>query len=88
MASTKLYAAIYVVLFVLATVQVVLEEFLTEEVYWIVFGGIMVLSFAKAAVVAGYYMHLREEPRAISYVMLVGLFGALALTIAAAYSIL
>jgi len=88
MASTKLYAAIYVVLFVLATVQVVLEEFLTEEVYWIIFGGIMVLSFAKAAVVAGYYMHLREEPRAISYVMLTGLFGALALTIAAAYSIL
>ena len=88
MASTKLYAAIYVVLFVLATVQVVLEDFLTEEVYWIVFGGIIVLSFAKAAVVAGYYMHLREEPRAVSYVMLIGLFGALALTIAAAYSIL
>jgi cytochrome c oxidase subunit 4 len=88
MASTKLYAAIYVVLFVVATAQVVLEDFLTEEVYWIVFGGIMVLSFAKAAVVAGYYMHLREEPRAVSYLMLVGLFGALALTIAAAYSIL
>jgi len=88
MASTKLYAAIYVILFVVATVQVVLEGFLTEEVYWIVFGAIMLVSFVKAAAVAGYYMHLREEPRAVSYLMLVGLFGALALTIAAAYSIL
>jgi cytochrome c oxidase subunit 4 len=88
MASTKLYAAIYVILFVVATVQVVLEGFLTEEVYWIVFGAIMLVSFVKAAAVAGYYMHLREEPPAVSYLMLVGLFGALALTIAAAYSIL
>jgi len=88
MASTKLYAAIYVALFVVATAQVVLEGFLTEDLYWIVFGAIMVVSFAKAAVVAGYYMHLREEPRSVSYVMLIGLFAALALTIAAAYSIL
>jgi len=88
MASTKLYAAIYVALFVVATGQVVLEEFLTEEVYWIVFGAIMIVSFAKAAVVAGYYMHLREEPRSVSYVMLIGLFAALTLTVAAAYSIL
>jgi cytochrome c oxidase subunit 4 len=88
MASTKLYAAIYVALFVVATGQVVLEEFLTEEVYWIVFGAIMIVSFAKAVVVAGYYMHLREEPRSVSYVMLIGLFAALTLTVAAAYSIL
>jgi len=88
MASTKLYAAIYVALFVVATGQVVLEEFLTEEVYWIVFGAIMIVSFAKAAVVAGYYMHLREEPRSVSYVVLIGLFAALTLTVAAAYSIL
>jgi len=91
MATTRLYAAIYVVLFVLATVQVVMEDFLPSDIgqtYWLVFGGIMVLSFAKAAGVAGYYMHLRDEPRSVTYVILVGLFGALALTIAAAYSIL
>lgn len=88
MAHTKLYVAIYGVLFVLATVQVVLEEFLTDEIYWIVFGAIMLFSFLKAAFVAGYYMHLKEEPKSVSYVMLIGLFGALALTIAAAYSIL
>jgi cytochrome c oxidase subunit 4 len=87
MASTKLYAAIYVALFVVATVQVVLEGFLDAN-YWPVFGAIMVVSLVKAGTVAGYYMHLREEPRAVSYLMLVGLFGALALTIAAAYSIL
>jgi cytochrome c oxidase subunit 4 len=90
MASTKLYTAIYVALFVVATAQVGLEEFLYggSVGYWPVFGAIMVVSFVKAAAVAGYYMHLREEPRAVSYLMLVGLFGALALTIAAAYSIL
>mgnify|MGYP000097277863 CR=1 FL=1 len=90
MASTKLYAAIYVVLFVVATVQVGLEGFLRSGPggYWLIFGAIMVVSFVKAGAVAGYYMHLREEPRAVSYVMLIGLFGALALTIAAAYSIL
>lgn len=87
MASTKLYTAIYVALFVVATLQVVLEGFL-EANYWLIFGAIMVVSFLKAGTVAGYYMHLREEPRAVSYLMLLGLFGALALTIAAAYSIL
>lgn len=88
MVSTKLYAAIYVVLFVLATAQVVLEGYLTDEIYWIVFGAIMGLSFAKAIVVAGYYQHLRFEPASVSYVMLTALLTALTLTLAAAYSIL
>lgn len=88
MTSIKLYAAIYVVLFALATAQIFLEGVLTPEIYWLVFGAIMLFSFLKAAFVAGYYMHLREEPKAVSYIMLIGLFGALALTIAAAYSIL
>jgi cytochrome c oxidase subunit 4 len=89
MASTKLYAAIYVVLFALSTVQVGFEEILNEESgYWLVFGAILGVSFVKSSLVAGYYMHLRDEPRAVSYLVLIGLFGALALTIAAAYSIL
>jgi len=90
MARTKLYAVIYVVLFVLATVQAGLELFtdMLDDAYWIAFGIIIVLSFAKAIVVAGYYQHLRWEPRSLTYLYLIGLGAALALTMAASYSIL
>ena len=89
MSRLKLYTAIYVVLFVLATVQAWVESAgLLDETYWWAFAAIMVLSFAKAVVVAGYYQHLRWEPRSVSYLMVGGLFVALALTTAAAYSIL
>jgi cytochrome c oxidase subunit 4 len=90
MARTKLYAAIYVVLFALATAQVAVEYagiLGTESLYWVGFGLIMVLSAVKAVVVAGYYQHLRWEPRSVSYLVLIGLAGAVALTVAAAYSI-
>ena len=89
MTRLKLYTGIYVVLFVLATAQAMVEEFgYLEEAYWTAFGVILVLSFAKAVVVAGYYQHLRWEPPSVTYLMLGGLFVALALTTAAAYSIL
>jgi cytochrome c oxidase subunit 4 len=87
MARTKLYTAIYVVLFVLASVQVVLEEFLSGDVYWYVFAGIMVLSLVKAVFVAVYYQHLRWEPRSVTYLIATGLLAAIVLTVAAAYSI-
>jgi len=89
MARTKLYAAIYVVLFVLATVQALVEEMgFLENIYWTAFGVIIVLSFVKAVFVVAYYQHLRWEPRSVTYLMLGSLFVALALTAAAAYSIL
>jgi cytochrome c oxidase subunit 4 len=89
MARLKLYTAIYVVLFVLATAQAAVEfvGFL-EEAYWAAFGLIIVLSFAKAVVVAGYYQHLRWEPRSLTYLTLIGLGAVLTLTMAASYSIL
>ncbi|MEF8756680.1 MAG: cytochrome C oxidase subunit IV family protein [Halobacteriales archaeon] len=86
MARTKLYTAIYGVLFVLATAQALLEGAM-EEAYWLVFGGILVLSFVKALFVAGYYQHLRWEPRSVTYVIATGLLAAVVLTLAAAYSI-
>lgn len=86
MPSTKLYAAIYVVLFAFATLQVLIE--FTGLSYWLAFSVILILSFIKALLVAGYYQHLLYEPRSITYVVLTGLFTALALTLAAAYSIL
>ncbi|WP_256299755.1 cytochrome C oxidase subunit IV family protein [Haloarchaeobius salinus] len=89
MSRAKLYTVIYVVLFVLATVQVVVEQAgYLEESYWMAFWAIMVLSALKAVVVAGWYQHLRWEPRSVTTLMLLGLLGAVALTVAASYSIL
>lgn len=88
MPSTKLYTIIYVVLFVFATLQFAVESLgFVEEIYWIAFGAIIVLSLVKAVLVAGYYQHLKFEPRSITGLILTALGAALALTFAAAYSI-
>ena len=86
MSRLKLYTAIYVVLFAFATVQFFVEQ--AGMAYWLAFAVIIALSFVKALLVAIYYQHLRWEPRSISYVMFTGLVAALALTTAAAFSIL
>ena len=93
MTRFKLYSAIFVVLMALSTTQALVErtgmvDFDAPDAYWMAFGVILVLSFVKATFVATYYMHLRWEPRSVTYLMLGGLFVALALTTAAAYSIL
>jgi cytochrome c oxidase subunit 4 len=87
MTRTKLYTAIYVVLFVFATVQVLIEQS-GGLPYWTAFWAIIALSFVKALMVAWYYQHLKWEPRSVTFTMFVGLLAALALTTAAAYSIL
>jgi cytochrome c oxidase subunit 4 len=88
MANTRLYTAIFVALFVLATAQVAVEVTgFVESTYWVAFGAIMLLSLVKAVAVAGYYQHLVYEPRSVTYLLGLGLLAALALTIAASYSI-
>jgi cytochrome c oxidase subunit 4 len=89
MVNTKTYSVIFVVLFVLATAQAWLEaaNLLEGELYWPIFALMMVLSFAKAVMVAGWFQHLKYEPRSLTYVIGSGLLAALALTVAAAYSI-
>jgi cytochrome c oxidase subunit 4 len=88
MVSTRFYAAIYVVLFVFATLQVAVEEFgFLEQDYWLAFWAIMVLSLIKALFVAGYYQHLRMEPRSVTALIASAMLVVLALTGAAAYSI-
>jgi cytochrome c oxidase subunit 4 len=89
MTRTKLYVGIYVVLFVFATVQALVEfAGYLENAYWAAFGAIMVLSAIKAVFVAAYYQHLRWEPRSVTYLVVGGLVVASALTGAAAFSIL
>ena len=85
MTRLKLYTAIYVVLFVSATLQVLVEQAGME--YTVALAIIMVLSFVKAAIVAGYYQHLRWEPRSLTYLMGIGLLAVVALTVASTYSI-
>jgi cytochrome c oxidase subunit 4 len=88
MVTWKTYVWIYVALFAFATAQVAVEfAGLLERAYWLAFGAIIVLSFVKAVLVAGWYQHLRFEPRSLSYLLAAGLLAALALTAAAAYSI-
>jgi cytochrome c oxidase subunit 4 len=88
MVNTKVYTVIFGALFVLATAQAALEQMgLLEQWYWPVFGVMMALSFAKAFMVAGWFQHLKYEPRSVTYVVGAGLLAALALTVAAAYSI-
>jgi len=90
MSHTKLYAWIYVVLFVFATIQVAVEYagLLEGGTYWIAFGAIMVLSAIKAVLVAGYYQHLRWEPASVTYLVLGALLVVVALVGAASFSIL
>lgn len=85
MTRLKLYSAIYVVLFVSATVQVLVEQAGWD--YGLALAVIIALSFGKAVVVAGYYQHLRWEPRSLTYLMGIGLLAVLALTVASTYSI-
>ena len=87
MSHTKLYTAIYVVLFVFATAQVFVEQSGSLP-YWTAFWVIIGLSAVKAVLVAWYYQHLKWEPRSVSATVFGGLLAAVALTAAAAYSIL
>jgi cytochrome c oxidase subunit 4 len=89
MTSIRTYTIIFGGLMLLSTTQAALEFVgLLEAQYWIAFAVIIGLSIAKAVTVAGWYMHLREEPRAITYLALVGVLGVVALTAGAGYSIL
>jgi cytochrome c oxidase subunit 4 len=89
MASTKLYAAIFGTLMVFSTTQALFEFVgILEQAYWIGLGIIMVLSSIKALLVAGYFQHLRHEPRGLTVLMLGALVAVVALTAGAAYSIL
>ncbi|MFB6206559.1 MAG: cytochrome C oxidase subunit IV family protein [Haloglomus sp.] len=89
MSHAKLYTYIYVILFVGATVQVGVEYagLLEPGTYMLALAVIIALSLIKAVIVAGYYQHLRWEQRSLTYLYGMGLLAALALTIAASYSI-
>lgn len=87
MTSIRLYTVIFVVLFVSATVQVAVERVMGVEAYWLAFGLIIGLSFVKAALVAGWYQHLRFDPRPLLLLVLSALVTVVAFVVGASFSI-
>jgi cytochrome c oxidase subunit 4 len=87
MANIKLYSIIFVALGAISTTQFIVERFLPEGLYWIGLVAILGLSAAKATAVAGWYMHLNEEPRSVTYLALSGVLCVVALTAGAGYSV-
>ena len=72
----------------LSTAQFAFEASgLLKEMYVPIMAAILGISTLKALAVSGWYMHLVEEPRAVTYVAIAAVIGVIALTAGAAYSI-
>ncbi|MXV62181.1 hypothetical protein GS429_08930 [Natronorubrum sp. JWXQ-INN-674] len=87
MADVRTYTLIYVVLLALGTGKFVFFTFDDIFTYQMAMAGTIILAVAKSLLIAGYYQHLLEEPRAITYMMGIAVFMVFLLTIAAGYSI-
>jgi len=89
MSSIKTYTAIFGILMALSTMQFLFEYTgLLEDLYFPIMAVILALSTFKALAVAGWYMHVIEEPRSIAYLGMAGLLCVIALTAGAGYSVL
>lgn len=87
MANVKLYSIIFVALGAISTTQFLVESFLPDGLYWFGLVAILGLSMMKATAVVGWYMHLIEEPRSVTYLAMSGVLCVIALTAGAAYSV-
>lgn len=84
MVRVRFYAGVYVLLIALATSKVIFFDFFG---YWEAVTATMMAALAKTLLIVGYYQHLRFEPRSLSYLVSMGFFAVLLLTVAAAYSL-
>ena len=87
MADVRTYSLIYVVLLVLGTGKFVFFTFDQYFTYAMAMTGTMILAVMKTGLIMGYYQHLLDEPRSITYVIGGGFFAVFLLTVAAGYSI-
>lgn len=85
MSSIRSYTLIYVVLLVLATAKFVFHGMGLDESVFV--GIIVVLAVMKSLIIAGYFQHLIDEPRSITYMMGTAVFMVFLLVAAAGYSI-
>ena len=86
MADIRTYALIYVALMALGTAKFIFFEF-DFFTYSMAMAGTALLAISKSLLIAGYYQHLVEEPRVITYMVGTAVFMVFLLTIAAGYSI-
>lgn len=90
MTSVRFYAGVYVALLVLVTMKVVFFELVPVLDFWtetLALALTMLSAVVEALLIAGYFQHLRSEPRSITYLYLSALFAAMLVTFAAAFSI-
>lgn len=87
MADLRTYVLIYVALLLLGTGKFVFFEFDQYFTYSMAMGGTILLAMTKTTLIAGFYQHLFEEPRSITYLMGVAVFMVFLLAVAAGYSI-
>lgn len=84
MTSVRFYTGVYIALLALVSMKIVFFETLA---YDLALSLTMVTAVLEAVAIAGYFQHLRFEPRSLTYLMLMGLSGVLLLTFAASFSI-
>lgn len=86
MTSLRNYTIIYVLLLAAGT-----GKFLFTEIpafsHNVAVAGILVLALIKVLLIAGFFQHLKDEPRSVSYTMGLSVFMVLLLVLAAGYSI-
>lgn len=86
----KTYTAIYIALLVLAAAKYVFFDIMYAAgtiTYIQAFIAVMILASAKTTLIAGWFQHLKDEPRSLTYLMLLALSLVLLLGAAATYSI-
>lgn len=85
MSSVRLYTVVYVVLMALAIGK---WAYFQVFDYWTAMAITIVSAVVKAGIIAAYFQHLRSEPRAITYVYLLGVLAVMLLGMASSYSVL
>lgn len=87
MTSVRQYTLVYVLLLVLAASKWLFFN-LPQFDYWTAIGATMVAAFLKTGLIVAFYQHLKDEPRSLTYLMLLSVALVALLGVAASYSIL
>ncbi|WP_247729031.1 cytochrome C oxidase subunit IV family protein [Halovivax limisalsi] len=86
MTSVRNYTIIYALLLAAGTGKFLFTE-ISAIPHDLAIGGILVLALIKVLLIAGFFQHLKDEPRSVSYTMGLSVFMVFLLVLAAGYSI-
>lgn len=87
MSSLRTYSIVYVLLMLLATSKYLFFN-LPYFDYWMAIGATISAAFIKTGLIVGFFQHLKDEPRSLTYLMLLSAGLVSLLGVAASYSIL